>query len=108
MLFIIFINDLHSAAIHSKVQNFADDINLLFVNKLLKKINRFINYDLTLINKWLRANKVSLNTTKTDILIFRAKNKRITKHLNFRISEQKVEPCTKVQYLGVILQEHLE
>ena len=24
------------------------------------------------------------------------KNQRITKHLNFRISEQKVEQCTKV------------
>ena len=36
------------------------------------------------------------------------KNKRITKHLNFRISKQKVEQCTKVKYLEIILQEHLE
>ena len=55
-----------------------------------------INHDLALTSKWL--------TTKTEIVIFRAKNKKITKHLNFRTSGQKVEPCTKVKYLGVILQ----
>ena len=70
--------------------------------------NHFINYDLAHINKWLRANKISLNTTRTEIITFCVKNKRITKHLNFRISGQKVEPCTKVKYFGLILQEYLE
>ena len=108
LLYIIFINDPHYVAIHSKVQHFADDNNLFFANKSLKKINKFINCDLALINKWLRANKFSLNITRTEIIIFRSKNKRIIKHLNFRISGQKVEPCSKVKYLGVILLEHLE
>ena len=52
--------------------------------------------------------QISFNKTKREIIIFRAKNKILTKHLSFRISGQKVEPCTKVKYLGVILQEHLE
>ena len=108
LLFIIFINNLHYVAIHSKIRHFADDTNLFIANKSLKKINKFINRDLVLINEWLRANTVSLNTTKTEIIIFRAKNKRITRHLNFRIIGQKVKPWTKVKYLGVILQEHLE
>ena len=94
LLFIIFINNVHYAATHSKVWHFADDTNLLFANKSRKKIYKFINHDLALINKWLRANKISLNTSKTEIIIFRAKNNRIAKHVNFRISGQKVEPCT--------------
>ena len=52
------------------------------------------------MNKWLRANKISLNTNKTEIIIFHAKNERLTKHLNFPVSAQKVEPSTKVKYLG--------
>ena len=102
------INDLHYAAIHSKVRHFADNTNLFFPNKSLNIKNKCINHDLVLINKWLRANKIGLNTTKTDIIIFRPKNKRIKKQLNFRNSGQKVKPCTKVKYLKVILQEHLE
>ena len=63
---------------------FADDCyeNLLFANKSLKKISKYINHDLALTNKWLKASKISL-TIKTEIIIFCAKNKRITKHLNF-------------------------
>ena len=64
LLFIIFINNLHYAATHSKVWHFADDTNLLFANKSRKKIYKLINHDLAFINKWLRANKISLNTSK--------------------------------------------
>ena len=64
LLFIIFINNLHYAATHSKVRHFADDTNLLFANKSRKKIYKLINHDLAFINKWLRANKISLNTSK--------------------------------------------
>ena len=102
------INDLHYAAIHSKVRHFADNTNFFFANKSFNIKNKYINHDLVLINKWLRANEIGPNTTKTDIIIFRPKNKRIKKHLNFRNSGQKVKPCAKVKYLRVILQEHLE
>ena len=108
LLFIIFINDLHLSVKHSKVRHFADDTNLLLSDKSLKKINKHINHDLSLINKWLRANKISLNTSKTEIIIFRKKNKAITKHLDFRIGGQRIEVSNKVKYLGIILQEHLE
>ena len=37
LLFILYINDLNKAIIHSYVHHFADDINLLYCNKSLKK-----------------------------------------------------------------------
>ena len=108
LLFIIFINDLNLSVKSSKVHHFADDTNLLLINKSLKKINSLINHDLTLLVQWLRANKISLNTSKTEIVIFRSKHKIITKHLNFRISGEKIKLPSTVKYLGVILHEHLE
>ena len=75
---------------------------------LLKKVTKQVNGDLILICRWFRANKISLNTSKTEIIIFRPKQKQITKHLNFRISGQKINTCSKVRYLGVILEEHLD
>ena len=107
LLFIIFINDLN-LSVTSKVNHFADDTNLLLINKSLKKINSLINHDLALLIQWLRANKISLNTSKTEIIIFRPKHKIITKHLNFRISGEKINLATTVKYLAVILHEHLE
>ena len=71
LLFIIFINDLHKAVQHSNVHHFADDTNLLLINKSLKKIKKLVNHDLKLITHWLRANKISLNANKTEIVIFR-------------------------------------
>ena len=105
LLFILFINDLHIAFQYSSVHQFADDTNLLLVEKSLKKLNKKINRDLKLIVEWVRANKLSLNVNKTEIIIFKSKNKTITKHLNFRISGQKIKPSNQVKYLGVVLQE---
>ena len=39
---------------------------------------------------WLRANKISLNTKKTEIVLFRAHKTIIKKNMNFQISGQKV------------------
>ena len=59
LLFIIFINDLNVLITSSKVHHFADDTNLLLINKSLKKINSLINHDLTLLVQWLRASEIS-------------------------------------------------
>ena len=52
---------------------------------------------------------MSLNTSKTKIIVFNARNKTIKtyKHLDFRISIKKVEPFCQVWYLGVKLQDNL-
>ena len=85
LLFLIFINDLSQAIKFSRARHFADDTNLLLVDNPLKKINKHINYDLKLLTTWLRTNRISLYTSKTEILLFRAKSKRnITKHPKFQ------------------------
>ena len=46
LLFLIYINDLNKAIKFSTAHQFADDTNLLFVGKSLKKIQKYVNYDL--------------------------------------------------------------
>ena len=48
---------------------------------------------------WLKTNKISLNTGKIEIIMFRPKNTTITKKLNFRISGQKIILSKSVKYL---------
>ena len=69
MLFLIYINDLTNALEKSIVHNFADDTNLLYGNKNISVISYVINSELKLVTDWLRANKFSLNESKTKSLL---------------------------------------
>ena len=75
LLFILFINDLHKAIEFSSVHYFAEDTNLILIDKLMKKINKRINRDLKLVVEWIKAIRLSLNNSKTELLIFKSKKK---------------------------------
>ena len=79
------------------VYHVADDTNLILTDKSMKTINKHINGDLKLVVQWIRANRLSRSTSKTELVIFKSKNKIITKHLNFRISGQKIKPPSQVK-----------
>ena len=105
LLFLLYINDLNKSIIHSSVHHFADDTNLLLVDNSLKKINKFVNHDLKHLCQWISHNKLSLNDGKTEIIFFKNKQQTITKHLNFRVSGQKIHPTNTVKYVGVYLND---
>ena len=95
LLFILFINDLHKYIEFSTVHHFSVDTMMFFVETSLKKVNKHIKRNLKIVLEWIRAIKLFLNTSKTELVIFKSRNKTITKHLNFRLSGQKFN-----QYLG--------
>ena len=70
-------------------------------------MNKTVSSDLSNLVQWLRANKISLNVNKTEIVLFRSPTKQIYKNLNFRLNGQKTEPKRCTKYLGVIIDEHL-
>ena len=105
---ILLINDLHEAVEFSSVHHFADDTNPILTDKSMKKIDKHINRSLKLVAEWIRANRLSLNTNKTELVIFKPKNKIITKYLNYRIRGQKIKPSSQVKYLGIILKDDLD
>ena len=76
LLFVVYINDLNNVINHSSMYHFANDTNLLYSNFLLKLISKHINHDLKLKMHWLRANRISLNVDKTNIILFRSKTKK--------------------------------
>ena len=108
LLFLIYIKNLRNIVIHFNIHHFPDDTNLLYASKSIRDINRKVKFDLKNIIHWLRANKISLNADKTELILFRSENKVFTKHLNFRISGQKIHQLTQTKYLGIILDENLK
>ena len=107
VLFLIYINDLDNAVKQTEIHHFVDDTNVLYFSKSLKDLNKKVNYDLKNIVKWLRGKKISLNASKTELVLFRTKGKMITKNMNFRISGQKIKIFSKTKYLIIILDENL-
>ena len=50
---------------------FADETIILATNKSLTVLFDMVNKELTTVDKWLIANKLSLNVTKTNYVIFK-------------------------------------
>ena len=78
LLFLIYINDLNKVIKFSFMRHFADDTNVLYTNKSLRKINQRTNFDLKNIVDWLHVNRIASNASKTKVVIFRSPKKNMT------------------------------
>ena len=79
--FLLHINDLHVAIKHCKFHHFAEDTDLLIMVNLPKRLRKPLNIDRKNLTNWLNANKISLNVSKTELIIFNPK----IKPLDFKI-----------------------
>ena len=107
LLFLIYINDLHSTIKHCSTRHFADDTNLLIKNKSIKQLQKHLNFDLRRLVYWLKSNKISLNTSKSEMLIFRHPNKVINYDLKIKLQGKRLYPSKYVKYLGILIDPHL-
>ena len=108
LLFLVYINDLHKSIKYCTTRHFADDTNLLIKNKSLKQLNKHVNIDLRNLCKWLKSNKISLNASKTELLLFRHPNKELNYNLKIKIDGKKLLPSKYVKYLGLYIDSHLK
>ena len=107
LLFILYINDINNCILHSKTYLFADDTGLLNSNNSLKTINKQLNADLRSLFKWLCANKISLNVTKTEVVLFHHSNKEINHEIKLKLNGKKLDLSNSVKYLGLQIDKDL-
>jgi len=69
---------------------FADDTNGFVTGKDLSIMQRELNNELNLISDWLKANKLSLNVSKTHYMIFSGK-KKVHKDIKILIDGKDIE-----------------
>ena len=106
-LFLLYINDQNQAIKFRKIHQFADDINLLCLGSSIKKLSKLVNADLKRLVNWLNANKISLNVKKTEIVIFKSKQKKFEGDLKIELSGKRLHPTESVKYLGVKIDTNL-
>ena len=107
LLFLLYINDLHTAIKFCKVHHFVNDTNLLHISKSMKKLNKFVNFDLKNLSNWLNTNKISVNVSKTELIMFKPRMKKVDFDLKLKLNGKRLYPTKSVKYLGIKIDESL-
>ena len=106
LLFLIYINDFNNSSSSLDFHLFADDSNLFFAHKNLQYLEKHLNDELCHINTWICANKLSLNTDKSNFVIFHPYQKKLNYSVNLKINNISIEEKDSIKYLGVLLDRH--
>lgn len=105
-LFLLYINDIASAAKFGKIYLFADDTVLVIRCKNIDTAINQTNEDLSNMQKWLNQNKLMLNTKKTEYMIVSKKKLNIQTN-KIKIGNDEITRVAHVKYLGIIIDENL-
>ena len=108
LLFILYMNDFNNCLQFSSSISFADDTNVFISGINSKEIFNKANLELTNIHKWMTANKLTINKTKTKYILFNPGNNRnYDQSLSIKIGGQLIKRVSYIQFLGVKIQETL-
>ena len=70
LLFLLYINDFQTSSPILSFILFADDSNIFFTHPNPNIIADVVNNELLSVLEWINANKLSLNVTKTNYMLF--------------------------------------
>ena len=89
------------------------EMYMLYADKNLKSLETIVNTELVKVNDWLHANKLTLNTKKSNYVIFHPYQKEI----NYQVQIKLLDPNTNsvacleqqdyVKYLGILINKNL-
>ena len=108
LLFICYINDLSSHLALSKNYLYADDTALVFSSNNTTSLSLNMNTELCTIDRWFRANKLTINADKTYSMLIRNPHSfRGSNELLIVLKYAEIQQTTDFKYLGVIIDEYL-
>ena len=61
-----------------------------------------MNQDLKIFLQWLKANKLSLNVKKTELIIFHPKPTKLDYIVKFKLDGKRFNPISTVKYIGML------
>ena len=107
LLFLLYINDLPSAA-NLKCVSFADDSNFITQGSDLAVLTKSLTKELEHISDFFKANQLKLNAKKTKMVIFRKKNLPPNhQHQNVYLEGIKLSHDDSAEFLGITIDSTL-
>lgn len=105
ILFLIYINDLCNVSNILKFILFADDTNIFCSGKNINNLCSLVEKELFKVNEWFKLNKLSLNVSKTNFIIFSRKS--ISNNVSLSINSYPLTRVYSTKFLGVIIDSNL-
>ena len=107
LLFTLYVNDFSRASDLLLSILFADDTTVLIEGHEYQKLIETLNKELCKVDKWLQANKLTLNIRKTHYMLFhRVRLKR--EQLNIYFRGETIFRVISTKFLGVIIDDKLK
>ena len=107
LFFIVYINDLANASKVTKSLLFADDTSIFYSHADIDHLVHVLNEELNNTDIWMKCNKLSINTKKTNYIIFKHKQKKIHRNTHLYFDDQLLERADETKFLGVYIDENL-
>ena len=73
----------------------------------LETLVKLMNTDHKTLSQCLKANKLSLNATKAELITFHSSSKNADHSLKFKLNGKRLTQTDTVNYLGFLLNDHL-
>ena len=109
LLFLIYINDLPNSLRDAVPRMFADDTNLTLSAKTLTELKQALTPELNNLSCWLKANRLSLNVAKTELMIIGSRQRLSVQcdDLEIKIDDQIIKRVDHTKSLGLTIDDHL-
>ena len=117
LLFIIYMNDIHTVSDSLNFILYADDTTLSSpmcsfssgCDGDVERVSILINLEFNKIADWLAVNKLSLNVQKTKLMIFHYRQRILTENdiPRFMINNAIIERVTEFNFLGLTVNEYM-
>ena len=78
LLFLLYITDLPNCLSNCEHRMYADNTHLTYTSNNIHNIQTSLNEDLENVHNWLRANKLTLNMTKTEFMLIGSRQRLST------------------------------
>lgn len=86
LLFLLYVNDLPNTYSLLKFHLFADDTNLFFFSrKSLGLLESALNQELKYITEWMKVNRLGLNVSKTNFILFHSCKLKLNQSFSVKI-----------------------
>ena len=89
---------------------YADDTNVIFSAATIPDLKSQINSDLKYIDRWLKANKLSLNVAKTEFMVISSRQKLQSLNdyaMNIHLDGVPINQSNQSTSLGLMVDENL-
>ena len=86
---------------------FADDTNIYLESDNLNELEKVANNELKHLSLWLKVNRLALNISKTNYVIFHSSQRKLDLNITIKLDKKALTQKEHIKYLGVIIDSHL-